>query len=130
MDTATEAREDVSAQEAENHRIVAKYERDAPTVSHALAEESVMLEPKHKHASDVVRKEDGTKVSDLAWEDPHAAFQPQIMGMSHEEFWMLVRRFNYMVFRVNAIEFEPGNNLDMDMSQRVISRLQGLIRWS
>lgn len=115
--TGTEAIHSGSTHKHDDPKSLGGHERDVPTASHALAEENVILPFDAERDHDAVTQENGTDVSDLAWEDPYAVFQPRIMGMSHEDFWLLIRRFNYIVFRVKAIEDRPDSDLDMEMSQ-------------
>jgi uncharacterized protein DUF3292 len=59
-----------------------------PTKSHALA----MVEPEEKGAAQVEHDEE---VVDLGWnEDPKHIARPLVGGMSNEDLWIFVRRFN------------------------------------
>ncbi|KAI9148676.1 hypothetical protein HJFPF1_10717 [Paramyrothecium foliicola] len=88
-----------------------------PTASHALAEESAALQLNWKTDRDTATADDWTEVGDIAWEDSHVEFQTQFMEMPHEDFWILTRRFNYLVFRVMAVKDRPLSNLDMGTSE-------------
>jgi hypothetical protein len=66
---------------------------DAPTDSHALALEAAKtVHPAEAGAAQVQHEQE---VVDLGWNEPkeHVA-QPLVGGLSNEDLWLLVRRFN------------------------------------
>ncbi|KAH9871818.1 hypothetical protein J1614_006075, partial [Plenodomus biglobosus] len=88
---------------------------DAPTESHALAlqaAKSAALEEKGaaqiEHAEEVV---------DLGWNEPkeHVA-KPLVGGLSNEDLWLLVRRFNKQMYHVKEIPTAPPGGLDMNIA--------------
>ncbi|ATY65186.1 hypothetical protein A9K55_004709 [Cordyceps militaris] len=81
-------------------------ENDAPTISHAVAEAKV-------HQLDQVPARDGVNTGHAQAGDSDAAFQPRILGISKEDAWMAIRRFNLLVFRVKATKHCPLSDLDM-----------------
>jgi hypothetical protein len=67
--------------------------RDAPTESHALAlEAATATDPIEAGAAQIQHAEE---VVDLGWNEPkeHVA-RPLVGGLSNEDLWLLVRRFN------------------------------------
>lgn len=66
---------------------------DAPTESHALAIEAAKAtHPAEAGAAQIEHEEE---VVDLGWNEPkeHVA-RPLVGGLSNEDLWLLVRRFN------------------------------------
>lgn len=64
---------------------------DKPTESHALAFVAAKS-PEEKGAAQVVH---GEEVVDLGWNEPEQAVEnPLVGGLSNEDLWVLVRRFN------------------------------------
>lgn len=66
---------------------------DAPTESHALAMDAAKaVHPAEAGAAQVQHQEE---VVDLGWNEPkeHVA-KPLVGGLSNEDLWLLVRRFN------------------------------------
>lgn len=66
---------------------------DAPTESHALALQAAKdAHPAEKGAAQIAHNEE---VVDLGWNEPkeHVA-KPLVGGLSNEDLWLLVRRFN------------------------------------
>lgn len=66
---------------------------DAPTESHALAMEAAKAaHPDEKGAAQVEHEEE---VVNLGWNEPKDHIEnPLVGGLSNEELWLLVRRFN------------------------------------
>jgi len=66
---------------------------DAPTDSHALAMEAAnATHPAEAGAAQVQHTEE---VVDLGWNEPkEAVAAPLVGGLSNEDLWLLVRRFN------------------------------------
>jgi hypothetical protein len=67
--------------------------RNAPTESHALALEAATSPTEHGQGAAQV--EHGQEVVNLGWNEPkeHIA-SPLVGGLSNEDLWLLVRRFN------------------------------------
>ena len=64
---------------------------DQPTESHALAMEAAR-NPEEKGAAQV---EHGEEVVNLGWNEPQEAVSnPLVGGLSNDDLWVLVRRFN------------------------------------
>lgn len=66
---------------------------DAPTESHALALQAAQAtDPAEAGAAQIKHADE---VMDLGWNEPkeHVA-QPLVGGLSNEDLWLLVRRFN------------------------------------
>jgi hypothetical protein len=64
---------------------------DHPTESHALAMEAAR-NPEQKGAAQV---EHGEEVVNLGWNEPQEAVSnPLVGGLSNDDLWVLVRRFN------------------------------------
>lgn len=64
---------------------------EKPTESHALAVEAAK-DPEQKGAAQV---DHGEEVVDLGWNEPEQAIaSPLVGGLSNEDLWVLVRRFN------------------------------------
>lgn len=66
---------------------------DAPTDSHALALEAAKAV--HPAEAGAAQAQHEQEVMDLGWNEPkeHVA-QPLVGGLSNEDLWLLVRRFN------------------------------------
>lgn len=84
----------------------------APTESHALATSEqgekgiVQLHGQHNTEAEV---------KDLGWnERPEKIPAPLIGGLSNEELWMLVRRFNKQMYHVKAMDHAPPGGLDLN----------------
>lgn len=81
-------------------------EIDEPTISHGLAEAKAHQLKETSGSAGVILRNDEARDSD-------AAFQPHILGMSKEDVWLVLRRFNYLVFRLKAAEKCPLSDLDV-----------------
>jgi hypothetical protein len=67
--------------------------RDAPTESHALALEAA--NSTGEHAPGAAQVEHGQEVVNLGWNEPKEHISnPLVGGLSNEDLWLLVRRFN------------------------------------
>lgn len=75
------------------HEGTASTLRDAPTDSHALAmDASKTMHPAEKGLAQI---EHDQEVVDLGWNEPkEAVAKPLVGGLSNEDLWLLVRRFN------------------------------------
>lgn len=56
-------------------------------------------------------------MSEDVWDMPDETFRSRFWGLSQEDMWMLIRRFNYLVFRVKSIEHRPLPHMDMDLAE-------------
>jgi hypothetical protein len=67
--------------------------RDKPTESHALAMDAAKnIHPSERGAAQVKH---GGEVVDLGWNEPKEhVVAPLVGGLSNEDLWLLVRRFN------------------------------------
>lgn len=79
-----------------------------PTLSHAAAK-GMTRQPGEEVAGAGVDTSDG---------DQDVAFQPHILGMSKDDVWILLRRFNLLVFRVRATTTSPISGLDMGLIEQ------------
>lgn len=50
--------------------------------------------------------------------DADSAFQPHILGMSKDDAWVAIRRFNLLVFRVKASKNRPLTDFDIGSSEQ------------
>jgi len=66
---------------------------DAPTESHALALQAAKeAAPEEKGAAQIEHAEE---VVDLGWNEPkELVARPLVGGLSNEDLWLLIRRFN------------------------------------
>jgi hypothetical protein len=96
--------------------IIESYQEEAPTASHALAEESTQADAENKGASQM--EHDEIEVKNIGWnKEQHHVPQPVVGGMRNEELWVLIRRFNKQVFEVRSIEKAPLADLDMNIAE-------------
>ncbi len=81
------------------------------TASHALAQ---------ARAHQIGETPDGTgeNTCDGNAIDADAAFQPHILGMSKDDAWITIRRFNLLVFRVKATKGRLLTDFDMASSEQ------------
>ncbi|KAF1999612.1 hypothetical protein P154DRAFT_493286 [Amniculicola lignicola CBS 123094] len=83
---------------------------DAPTESHALA----MQEPEVKGAAQI---EHDAEVVNLGWNEPkEQVSNPLVGGLSNDDLWMLVRRFNKQMYHVKEIPHPPPGGLDLNIA--------------
>jgi hypothetical protein len=76
---------------------------DEPTDSHALAMEAAK-NPEQVGAAQLQHREE---VRDLGWnEPPEAVPKPLVGGLSNEDLWVLVRRFNKVCIPSPSFELE------------------------
>lgn len=96
-------------------RMVEHHEDDAPTASHALADESLNDESTVQGASQV--EHDDVEVHNLGWnEEAPRVPRPVVGGLTNEQLWTLIRRFDKQVFHVKSIDTPPLANLDMNIA--------------
>ncbi|KAH7129782.1 hypothetical protein B0J13DRAFT_132382 [Dactylonectria estremocensis] len=94
--------------------LIEKYEQEAPTASHALAEESKHADLNDKGASQM--QHDHSEVRDLGWNDGQSP-NPVVGGLDNAELWTLIRRFDKQVFRVKRIDEPPLGQLDFNIAE-------------
>ncbi|KAI8691953.1 hypothetical protein NCS56_00189400 [Fusarium sp. Ph1] len=93
--------------------IIETHQEEAPTASHALAEESKNFE--EKGASQIEHGD--IEVKNLGWNDEvHRVPQPLVGGLKNDDLWTLIRRFDKQVFYVRSIEEPPLGELDMNIA--------------
>lgn len=88
---------------------------DKPTESHALAMEAAH-NPEEKGAAQV---DHGEEVVNLGWNEPEEAVEnPLVGGLSNEDLWVLVRRFN----KVRGIYANGRFFADIGISKCIMSK--------
>ncbi|KAH6363630.1 hypothetical protein HBI34_169780 [Parastagonospora nodorum] len=88
---------------------------DAPTESHALALEAAKAaDPTEAGVAQIPHDEE---VVDLGWNEPkeHVA-RPLVGGLSNEDLWLLVRRFNKQMYHVKEITTAAPGGLDLNIA--------------
>jgi hypothetical protein len=92
--------------------IVEEHQEEAPTVSHALAEESKNFEEKG-----AAQLEHGdVEVKNLGWNESPLAVPHLVGGLKNDDVWTLIRRFDKQVFYVKSIKEPPLGMLDMNIA--------------
>ncbi|KAJ5888158.1 hypothetical protein N7495_008199 [Penicillium taxi] len=85
---------------------------DGATDSHILAQEEPEKESQLYEAS---RR---PEIADLGWARPAEYFgTPLIAGLSNEDWWMLVRRFDKQIYNVKAVPDAPLQRLDLTRAE-------------
>ena len=79
--------------------IVEEHQEEAPTASHALAEEAKDFE--EKGAAQIEHGD--VEVKNLGWNEEARHVPPLVGGLKNEDPWTLVRRFDKQVFYVRRI---------------------------
>ncbi|KAF4915947.1 hypothetical protein CGCVW01_v010204, partial [Colletotrichum viniferum] len=96
--------------------IVEAHEDERPTDSHHLADMATKETPIEEkgHAQ---MDHNAVEVKNLGW-NTHAkeVAQPMVGGLSNEELWILVRRFDKQVFHVKSIPEPPLASLDLNIA--------------
>ncbi|KAJ5103492.1 hypothetical protein N7532_004021 [Penicillium argentinense] len=81
---------------------------DGPTDSHVLSQ----VEQDEKGLSQ--QAGDTAELTDLGWSKPVQHIEePLIAGLSNQDLWMLLRRFDKQVYNVKAVPNAPLQNLDL-----------------
>ncbi|KZM27843.1 hypothetical protein ST47_g1000 [Ascochyta rabiei] len=89
---------------------------DAPTESHSLALEAARGN-NPDHGTGRAQVAHGQEVLDLGWNEPKEHVDsPLVGGLSNEEVWLLVRRFNKQMYHVKEIPTAPPGGLDMNIA--------------
>lgn len=83
---------------------------NAPSDSHTLAN----MEHEEKGAAQI---NDSDEVKDLGWNADPENVSNFVGGLSNEELWTLVRRFNKQMYRVKATLDLPPGGLDLNIVQ-------------
>lgn len=98
--------------------IVEAHEEEAPTESHAVANEAVNAEIGEDGAVAANTGRDEVDVEDLGWKDTDQTVpQPIITGLPNDTLFTLIRRFDNQVFYVRTVNKPPLANLDMNISE-------------
>ncbi|CAI7610773.1 unnamed protein product [Penicillium pancosmium] len=81
---------------------------EGPTDSHVLSQ----VEPDEKGASQLGG--DSSEIIDLGWTKPVEHIEERLIaGLSNENLWMLIRRFDKQVYNVKAVPDAQLQNLDL-----------------
>ncbi|KAK6341453.1 hypothetical protein TWF696_008527 [Orbilia brochopaga] len=84
---------------------------NAPSDSHALAAADTDL----KGAAQIDHSD--REVKDLGWNDPTEVIpKPLVGGLSNDELWTLIRRFNKHIYHVKAMPYAPPGGLDLNIA--------------
>ncbi|KAL5316499.1 hypothetical protein ACEPPN_015547 [Leptodophora sp. 'Broadleaf-Isolate-01'] len=108
---ASQQFEVVNAPNVHEPEITEPAPEEHPTESHELAnadhEEKGAAQINHGH----------TEVRDLGWNDhPSDVPAPLVGGLSNEELWTLIRRFNKQMYHVKALPEPPLGGLDLNIA--------------
>jgi len=96
--------------------IVEAHEEERPTDSHYLADMATKQKPLEERGHAELDHGD-VEVKNLGWNNPPSMVsQPMIGGLTNEELWILVRRFDKQIFHVKSIAEPPLANLDMNIA--------------
>ncbi|OQE46756.1 hypothetical protein PENCOP_c001G01517 [Penicillium coprophilum] len=88
--------------------ISASVDGAGPTDSHVLAQ----VEQDEKGLSQ--KAGDTAEITNIGWDEPPDAIEePLVAGLSNEDLWMLIRRFDKQVYRVQAVPDAPVQRLDL-----------------
>lgn len=98
--------------------LVEAYHQEAPTASHALAEDEDGPSIETKIAGEQVAQQDQTEAKNLGWNrrSGEGDTPPMVRGLGNEELWTLVRRFDKQIFHVKSIDEPPLANLDLNVA--------------
>ncbi|KAJ5541254.1 hypothetical protein N7494_006330 [Penicillium frequentans] len=81
---------------------------EGPTDSHVLSQ----VEQDEKGLSQLAGNT--AEITNLGWSQPSEHFEePIIGGLSNEDLWMLIRRFDKQIYNVKAVPNAPLQNLDL-----------------
>jgi hypothetical protein len=76
---------------------------DTPTESHALAMEAAKAT--HPAEAGAAQVQHAEEVVDLGWNEPKELIaKPLVGGLSNEDLWLLVRRFNKVRFQEERLD--------------------------
>ncbi|KAF1351628.1 hypothetical protein EJ07DRAFT_137528 [Lizonia empirigonia] len=89
---------------------------DAPTESHELALKAGSGD-NPEHGTGRAQVAHGQEVLDLGWNEPKEHVDsPLVGGLTNEEVWLLVRRFNKQMYHVKELATAPPGGLDMNIA--------------
>ncbi|OGE50551.1 hypothetical protein PENARI_c016G11751 [Penicillium arizonense] len=81
---------------------------EGPTDSHVLSQ----VEQDEKGLAQKAGDTEG--ITNIGWGvSPNVIEEPLVAGLSNEDLWMLIRRFDKQVYRVKAVPDAPLQNLDL-----------------
>ncbi|OKP13871.1 hypothetical protein PENSUB_446 [Penicillium subrubescens] len=80
---------------------------EGPTDSHVLSQ----VEQDEKGL--IQKAGDTPDITDVGWNNPADHTEQLIAGLSNEDLWMLIRRFDKQVYNVKAVPEAPLQNLDL-----------------
>ncbi|GJC81525.1 hypothetical protein ColLi_04363 [Colletotrichum liriopes] len=96
--------------------IVEAHEEERPTDSHHLADMASREKPLEEKGHAELDHAD-VEVKNLGWNNPPSKVsQPMVGGLTNEDLWILVRRFDKQIFHVKSISEPPLANLDMNIA--------------
>ncbi|KAF2729027.1 hypothetical protein EJ04DRAFT_503045 [Polyplosphaeria fusca] len=88
---------------------------DKPTESHALAMQAAQGEEDEEKGA--AQQEHSEEVVNLGWNEPKEAVEnPLVGGISNEDLWLLVRRFNKQMYHVKEMANPPPGGLDLNIA--------------
>ncbi|KAM0270274.1 hypothetical protein ACHAQH_009481 [Verticillium albo-atrum] len=92
------------------------HEDDAPTVSHELADQAAIKPLEEKGYAEINHGE--VEVKNLGWnaENSNNIPSPLVGGLTNDELWVLIRRFDKQLFHVKAIPEAPLAELDLNIA--------------
>ena len=96
---------------------VTHYSDDQPTASHQLADAAAEKPYEEKGYAEVNHGE--VEVKNLGWNSDHPDHVPNplVGGLSNEDLWVLVRRFDKQLFQVKSIPEAPLGELDLNIAE-------------
>ncbi|RDL38821.1 Uncharacterized protein BP5553_03161 [Venustampulla echinocandica] len=94
-------------------KVVESVPEEAPTESHELANAD------HDQKGAAQLDHGQTEVRDLGWsEDPVDVPKPLVGGLSNDELWTLIRRFNKQMYHVKQLPEPPLGGLDLNIADQ------------
>lgn len=104
-------------QQEQPPEVVLGYDDEQPTVSHQLADAATDKPTEEKGFAEVNHGE--VEVKNLGWntDNPDRVPNPLVGGLSNEDLWVLVRRFDKQVFQVKSIPEAPLGELDLNIAE-------------
>ncbi|KAL0934531.1 uncharacterized protein CTRU02_211330 [Colletotrichum truncatum] len=118
VDLPSQSTYSYSSQSSLGHEpeMVESHEEEQPTESHLLADMATKEKPiEEKGFAEMGHKD--IEVKDLGWNTPpRNVAQPMVGGLTNEELWVLVRRFDKQIFHVKSIPEAPLASLDLNIA--------------
>ncbi|ROT38134.1 hypothetical protein SODALDRAFT_333903 [Sodiomyces alkalinus F11] len=101
----------------EKPEVVDAVDADNPTGSHELADKSAAEKPVEEKGYAEIEHGD-TEVKNLGWnsESPDMVASPLVGGLTNEDLWALIRRFDKQIFHVKSIPDPPLGGLDLNIA--------------